>query len=436
MSDVPGKFRLERAGATIEGKGAIRLEAPRLLILSDERDLAFDLGEIERYAVGDVDLTLTFLDGGKLVLSYLGRNLPGLAVALRDAWRERLMDCLLLRDENELARFEGWARREAPAPVPHGPAQLRLLGNHLAVLPGEVAGYAVALSSVTKMGFDEGAYAYTVEAGAQRVVVSHLARETARFKQDIARARDQRAAHAAQLFSFLFPFLQGAALDQALALFRELHAVALGDLGRLDKRILAALAERAMEPGRKPYYGAMAVRAPAGQVHVVYKLVPPDQLETVPEPEPPADETSPDEAAAPEDEQEQEPLVVTSPKGEELAPLFSFLFPLAMNRPGAGTVVGWEATSSGGRATYFFRVDTSDPTAAVQAVNAALGRIGYRREPIFHTDAEVDHDPALRHVAIALRRVPELKWLRDRFVGRAIHRTVASWNKQIDKLLG
>jgi hypothetical protein len=40
-----------------------------------------------------------------------------------------------------------------------------------------------------------------------------------------------------------------------------------------------------------------------------------------------------------------------------------------------------------------------------------------------------------RHYVIAQRKVPEVARVRQAFVGRAIHTSLASWSKQLDALL-
>jgi hypothetical protein len=47
--------------------------------------------------------------------------------------------------------------------------------------------------------------------------------------------------------------------------------------------------------------------------------------------------------------------------------------------------------------------------------------LNFRRRPIYLTDDELALDPRMRRYAIAARRIPELRELRAKFIGRAIH---------------
>ncbi len=136
----------------------------------------------------------------------------------------------------------------------------------------------------------------------------------------------------------------------------------------------------------------------------------------------------------------------------ESADHFWFLFPLYSADPGRpGNAVAWEAATGDeeqGRATYFFRMtgrgeyagpkgpDGLDRTAdaALKEIGSALRAVNFRREPIYLPEERLS-EPAYIRYKFALRRVPALRVLRERFIGRVIHGSREQWEKDVLDLL-
>jgi len=111
--------------------------------------------------------------------------------------------------------------------------------------------------------------------------------------------------------------------------------------------------------------------------------------------------------------------------------------------------VAWEASSRGGRATYFFRLvdpareaELANPArspatveAALRRLDRVLGMLNFRRRPIYLSDDELERDPKFHRYAIAARRIPELREVRAAFVGRAVHSSLEAWQGQVKAIL-
>lgn len=114
-----------------------------------------------------------------------------------------------------------------------------------------------------------------------------------------------------------------------------------------------------------------------------------------------------------------------------------------------GNVVAWEASSTSGRATYFFRLlDASEAGAlrdpgkwaeaverAVERVNRVLGMLNFRRRPIYLSDDELADNAMFHRYAIAARRIPDLRQVRAAFLGRAMHSSLEAWQGQVKSIL-
>jgi hypothetical protein len=110
--------------------------------------------------------------------------------------------------------------------------------------------------------------------------------------------------------------------------------------------------------------------------------------------------------------------------------------------------IAMEASSEGGsgKATYFFRLvaplefeaKKNDLDREVQktaaAVQKCVRRINFRREPIYLPEEKLQ-DPKYWKYKFALAQIPELRFLREIFIGRALHRSPEIWRKDVQKLL-
>jgi len=98
-------------------------------------------------------------------------------------------------------------------------------------------------------------------------------------------------------------------------------------------------------------------------------------------------------------------------------------------------------------ATYFFRVTgrkeyslTKDEDLAeelegfIKDINRAMIEINFRREPIYLTEDQLESTEYTQY-RFAIAKIPSLKTLRDRFVGRVIHSSQEQWKADVTNLL-
>ncbi len=125
-----------------------------------------------------------------------------------------------------------------------------------------------------------------------------------------------------------------------------------------------------------------------------------------------------------------------------------FLMPFLGPAPGPGNAVAMEvAGGEGGRATYFFQLVGRDAypdlsgealedavEEAVAEINRCMMSINFRREPIY-LPADRLGEPRYARYAAAVASMPSLRHLRDRFIGRVIHRSTEGWQRDVLDLL-
>ena len=459
MPSFPGKFQyLDPDGtATQSGPCRVSYEAETLtLIPQGGTPLVFDLGDIDLFAPAEIELKLTLYTGKKILLNQFGKTFQNLSHDLLEAYRARLVQCLLLEDLEELARFDGVAQLDSPERPFTSPAEFRLYKSNLAVLPTAATGFQWRLAEIDSITFDEAHYAVTLEAEAERLIVTKLAKRTREFAERLREAATQLTEKAAGTVHTLFPFLTPDQFQQVARLMKEGHAAPLAKLKAIHPKTDQALVENVVDAKLKPYFDSLMSHVPAGNLYAGFKLIRKEEEESSAEKEEAvADEPSgmKADAAAPPQDSSEEPLEegAGGKREEELPILHWFFFPLA-KEPGAAilaNLVAWEATSKAGRATYFFRLlppdqagALADPAkasaavdAAIRQLNRALVLLNFRREPIYLSDDRLEIQSRFRRYAIACRKIPELRRLRASFLGRAIHTSPAAWQKQVEGFL-
>ncbi|HUI41899.1 MAG TPA: hypothetical protein VL523_08020 [Terriglobia bacterium] len=456
MPSFSGKFQYHDPAGTGApsgaSSGACRLSFDEVnLTLTPERGAPwiFDLGDIDVFAPGDYELTLMLYTGAQIVLQQFGKVFQNLAHDLLEAYRKRLVQCLLLEDLEEITRFDGFARLESPSRAFSSAAEFRLYKSNLAVLPGTATGMQWRYSDLESVSLDASAYTVTLESGNERLVVSKLAKRTQEFAERVQGASNRLREQAAGAVHDLLPFLSPDQFRQAAALLAEGRTASLGKLQAISPKIEAALASNAVDARQKPYFDSLRSRVPAGWLYAGFKLLRQDEAEEN------GAETAHDSDAAGAEAVPQGDGPAASGEGlpaEERRPiLYWFFFPLNP-QPGArapSNLVAWEATTKSGRATYFFRLlpperaaGLADPgqaqglvEAAIRELNRAIVLLNFRREPIYQSDDALALQPRFRRYAIACRKLPELRRLRASFLGRAIHTSPEAWQKQVDVFL-
>jgi hypothetical protein len=455
MSSFSGKFQYLTPDGTATQLGLcqVSFDAENLTLTpSPGAPVAFDLGDIEVFRPGDYELTLALYTGNELVLSQFGKAFQNLRHDLLEAYRQRLVECLLLEDLEENARFDGFAKLESPRRAFTSPAEIRLYKSNLAVLPTQATGFQWRLADIDSVTFDEASYTVTLRSEDESLSVTKLAKRTREFQERLREVTTQLFEKGAQTLRRMFPFLTPDQFQQVAQLMKEGHAAPLAKLRAIHPKIEQALGENVVDAKLRPYFNALLSHVPSGMLYAGFKLI-------REEPEGETDMPSEDgkdesanvtgEAAEATAEPSSEEVRTEEEQEGKQPVLHWFFFPLAsaQNPSQPGNLVAWEATSKSGRATYFFRTEPSPGSAgattpgaaqvdaAIRELNRAIVLLNFRRGPIYLPDDSLTMHPRYRRFAIACRKIPELRRLRASFLGRAIHTSLEAWQKQVDAFL-
>lgn len=442
MSDFNAKFQyLDSSGAVLqEGACRSQFDAEIFTLTPDSAAaMTFDLGDIDAITAADWEIRLPLYTGKTIVLRQLGKSYETVAHDLLAAYRDRVLQCLLLEDMQEVARFNGNFALGSQS----GPAEIRLFKTNLAVLPISSQSFQWRLADVDSVRFDSNSWEVVLQAGSDQLKFTRLAKRTEEF---VAKVRDAIAALATQTGQSLhtiFPFLNPDQLQATAGLLREGQSASVAKLAAINPKIPAALTANAVDKDLKPYYDDLAARSINGLLYAGFKLIRAED-----EDRNGSSESSDGTASRASGEQGQSSITQSSdvPDADDTGPqaLYWFFFPLDKN------VIAWEASSRSGRATYFFRLfDPAQPgqgqdatqspvliDATIRKLSRVLGMLNFCRRPIYLSDDELDTNPQFHRYAIAARRLPDLRQVRASFLGRASHSSLEAWRKQVEGVLG
>jgi hypothetical protein len=451
MTDFSGKFQYLAAGGSATQEGPCRAqfdEQTFTLTPESGAPLVCDLGDFDSITAADWEIRLPLYTGSTIVLRQFGKVYETLSHDLLEAYRKRAVQCLLLEDMEEITRFNGNFELNVAGDAPRsGAAELRLYKSNLAVLPITSQGFQWRLADVDSAQFDADAYQALLQAGPDILKVSKLAKRTDEFVTKVKDAVSALAATSAQALHTAFPFLNPDQLRSAATVLREGRSAPVVKLAAINPKFPSALAANAVDKDLKPYYDDLLSRTAKDSLYAGFKLIRPEDGTASGSD---SNDSSTDTDAEADTANDR---ASDAPDADETGPqtLYWFFFPLAAKAGSAepANVVAWEASSRGGRATYFFRlVDPAqadqlrDPATAtgaletaVRRLNRALGLVNFRRRPIYLSDDELDRDPKFHRYAIAARRIPEVREVRASFLGRAMHSSLDAWQSQVKTVL-
>lgn len=441
MADFQGKFQYLAQGGGVAQEGAcgLQFDAQTLTLTpASGAALAFDLGDLDAVTAADYEVRLPLYTGKALVLRQFGKSFDTLAHDLTDAYRKRTVECMLLEDMAEVARFNGNFELSGTR-ASAGAAEIRLYKTNLAVLPASAASFQWRLADVDSVALDSTTYEVVLQSGSERLKFTRLAKRTEEFATKLREQINALATHTTQALHGMLPFLDPDQLQLCAGLLHEGSSAPLAKLAAIHKQIPVALAANAVDKDLKPYYDLLAARAADGMGYAGFKLIRAEDGET-------------GNGAEREALSDAESADNDAPDADAAAPntLYWFFFPLTrLGSAALSNVIAWEASSRSGRATYFFRlVDPAqaavlaDATRAasvvdtsVRRLNRVLAMLNFRRRPIYLSEDDLTTDPKFHRYAIAARRLSEVREVRASFLGRALHSSVEAWQAEVASIV-
>lgn len=410
MSSYTGKFEYRKgAQVTLQGPCQLTFDAATVTLTPpNSGPMSFDWGDVDTIALAEWSLTLQLFTGKTIELKQFASAFSRMSSEVIAAWRDRTSQCMLLEDLEPVAQFEAAAAVDG-ATAERG--QLRLFKSNLAFIP-TAAGtpFNWRLADIDSIQFDGPAYAFNLKSRDRSLLISKLAKKTDEFNRSLGDAWNALRTQSAVAIHAKFPFLQPDEVAQVSTAMPEGRSALVSTLRDNNPQLPPAIRKQTIGPSLKPYFDHLWSIADRDHVACGFKFIRPDEV---------AD----DEPAAPDEQ--------FASAGEPEQPLLFWFF-----LPIAGTdLIAWEATTGSGRATYIFRVEKGIPAkTAIDLLTTGLALVNFRREPVYLSDESLKATPKFHRYAIGARKLPELRFLRSCFIGRAIHSSPEAWRQSLDAL--
>jgi len=379
-----------------DGDGSISMDSEFLVLHTSGQDeyrtRYRDLDELidEDYAL------LMVTTGNRFIISMLGKFYNGVVEEIRKRRRDDTIDGLLLDDFNEIDEFTAkYAHMDSGnGVIVQGKCDLLVFDRAVLVWPVEAANdfikvFFSEISSATSSDI-----ALRLELGCEEVLVfSMMGKRLPAALKAITEQREQHLTKLHHAVSTAFPDLTGEKVSALVELLKEGLALPLDMLAKIDQSVVRTIENGISEDVElRDSYDFLVERGIEGQVYAGIQV----------------------EKFGLDDQE----------------PTFWFL----IAQPEGATAM--EVTSHGGHATYFFRSNGNEEELlrGARELGRALVDIRFRRTPILLTDAELLKQENARY-CFAARRLPYLREVRGRFVGRVVHRSPDGWRKTVEELL-
>ncbi|HEY3422165.1 MAG TPA: hypothetical protein VGK13_03325 [Methanocellaceae archaeon] len=393
--------------------------------------ITFSPREILEFTEGDYAIDLLLASKEKLVLSKLGIDFENFSRILSKARNDVIMKDMLMQESLVIGGLKGFFEYNNRS----GNCELRIFESGLVVIVERGEPLRFHYSKIAGIAEGDHSFVLTMENG-EKLTISRMGGQLEPFKKALNDAMSQLTLKTQDLIRSVAPAADPSQVRRAARLLRDGMAAKKSDLDAISPAIWHGLEKKIEEIGILAEYkfvGSLAqkekicvgvkrglmgdftgdylwILAPVpGANAIILEAVSVGEGETV-EPLPSAaesGETAPAEAAP--DEKDE------------------------------------EANKSGGRwATYIFNIIPRSQYAAqdmgtltdkmITSLNDCMLSINFRREPIFTSDSDLELPKNVKYWH-SVQKLPSLRELRGRFVGRAIHVNQEQWQKAVRDVL-
>lgn len=383
---------LENGAVADRGEATCVIEGDRLN-LKCKAGPPFAIAYADIKAIEDrdaVNLLLAMRDGTAFELSRMARMQDMLRAALIEKWTA-LNRKQALAEETLIDSFNGMAAQEGQKPQAAG------IGVYeTAIVLDFESGQVARIPLIFSGKPEERDYAFVFSPPGECWTVSHLGRETDRFRNAVAQAMNKLEEQAQQRIRTLCPSLPPMKARGLVGLFLDGLAVPLKSVRESYPALEHAMVKELDKAGLIESWEAAVELGDRAQARIGQKAA------------------------------------LKSSDG-----LYRWFFVPVFRGDKAAVIMEASSEGSSGRATYVFCVP-GGPEAIEQAMdslNYGLVMINFRREPIYMSDEQM-RKPANAHYLRSVERVPALADLRCNFMGRVAHTSPEAWRRGLEEVLG
>ncbi|CAJ36591.1 hypothetical protein [Methanocella arvoryzae] len=397
--------------------------------------LLLSLREITALNAADYRLEIVLSSGEKLAFFNLGRRFDDFVRELVKARNEILLKDMLMEEKVLKQSVKGtYSLSEGEQVSRSGPCEVRVYETGLLVLPEASDPFRLPFSFISSAQAQDYRLTVTTERG-QTLVLSMLGREFDPLTRALNDAMNALSLKAQATFKELVPLADSSMVRKAARHAKDGRAAMKKDLDAVSPRIWPEMEKKLEAAGVFEEYRYLKSIGQADRMCIGVKK------------------------GLPADPNVEYVWYLTPVYGEGGKPGNALIMEAVSIAPGetpeeeepAEPEAEEEVTEDGqksiGKATYVFRIVSRkdypgmskadlDRAAeeAVRTLNDCMIAINFRREPIFLSDEKL-REPANLQYLYSVQRLPELRYLRERFVGRVAHAGKEKWKKDLSALL-
>ena len=417
MQPFRGRFRLSETGAARsqqEQECTIELNDDGLTVTPPAgAALPVAFAEISTWEAQDYVIGFDLAEGRQLEIFYLAKRYEELCSAFREMRRDHFLKALLFEERGDGAIEAGVVRRcgvQGEVEL-EGPGHVRLQRTSVVVIPDQARPFLVPYGEVESIDFDPEAYVLRLGQGVYGTLeLARFGKRTDALRRGLQERVDALSARTARTLALVAPDLSPSVLRQVGGVMRDGVAASREELERAAPGFWAALWQVGFLPARRPFVEALAVRADA-------------QLVAIKETAPETEESAPTEEHAPATKADVEDLKA-EPEIPTLWTTRQLLYFFVV-----GNAVVLEVPTQEDSATYVY-ASGGKPERRVRELCRSLSMVQFRREPVFLDEAALNSPKGLRYRE-AMRTLEDLRQVRAAFAGRAIHSSLAAWERDL-----
>ena len=391
-------------------KAALKLGPETLTVAGDFGDVwTFSYRRITRLQRRDYRVHVQMAQEDELILYQLGRHYEGFWRDLTEMRNELLISDSLVGERNLFSGIQGSYQLCGEEDSGQGECEIRLYETALMLLSeGEGIITRVPYGLISEVSAENYSLTVATDYG-DDIILSAMGRQTDAVEAKLSEALNRLNQRTAEFLLELVPDIDPVVLRQLGHLLRDGRLAKKESVEAVSAGLWSALQERLAHFGCRGEYDYLRSISSSDSVYLGFKR---------------------------------------GLMGDLTGEYLWFLIPVHGETSGTDSLLAMEvAGGEGGRATYFFRIagpgersgrspeqlSESIDRASMQ-INRCMLSINFRREPIYLPEEKLTEKHYQRY-AYAVDNLRPLRKLRQRFVGRVIHRSQKQWQEDVDDLL-
>lgn len=388
---------IDGSGNEIEsGQAKFILDEEKISIFSEKgQATTLLLRDISEFIVDDFKINLVLVGGGKAVLSELGYQYEDFARVLNKLRHEISQKELLMKEGGIKGSYKGSYSYRKGGEEESGEAKVEVSDTGIVIKPKQ--GNLIRISYAEIDNFSDENYEMLIVAESFEVLLSGFGEYFDFLSNAMKESLNELSLKTQLILKEFLPELDPLTIKKASEFLRDGQAVSREKIDKISSSIWIGLEKKMVIMGIKESYDYLMSLSKTKQIFFGIKR---DLM------------------------------------GDLTGEYVWFLIPV--NSQEGNNFIVMEAASTiegGGKATYFFKIaEKEDIEELVKKINRCMIAINFRREPIYLKAEDLENPKYLKYKT-AINRIPELKFIRQLFVGRVIHAVPEEWKKNVNNLM-